>query len=107
LTKLQDKTLVHRKASDATGAGSMFEDKDGDVIVHFNQVADVPAEAMHLLGGGIFKKLNTVLPFMATRVRVDKTNAKSGVKSILDPDVEERAKFYNKFTLREQQRDLR
>jgi hypothetical protein len=99
--------MVHRKKSDATGAGSMFEDRDGAVILEFNHVADVAVEGMHLLGGGVFKDVNIMFKFMATRVRLDPTIGNSATKSILNPDVEERVRFYNKFVIREQERHLR
>jgi hypothetical protein len=84
----------------------MFEDIDGEVIVGFNCVADVPMESMHLLGGGVFKKLHTVLPYLATRVRVDITDTNS-METDITPDVEDRVKFLNKYKLREQARSLR
>jgi hypothetical protein len=85
----------------------MFEDKDGDQIIPFNCVSDFPLEGQHLLGGGVFKKLHTSLAFMATRVRIDTSQTKSFEKSLLDPFIEERVQFYNKYTLSEQARKLR
>jgi len=98
---------THRRTNPLEG--SMFEDKDGEVLYDFPHVSGFPLESMHVIDGGVIQDIHEVIQNACEKVRLDPSNLTKKPKfvNICNKDVDEMIQFLKGFSLKEQARDLR